>query len=85
MKNTVALKDAFGNDVEFKFLDLIKYMDSEYAVLIRADMYENGEIVIVKCVNEDDGGEESFKIVEDDFIYDTVCRIFLKKYQSNDF
>lgn len=84
MNNTIFLKDELGNNVAFKFIDLVKYKDAEYVILIRADKPQSDEVVILKCEKDNSGDEETYMIVEDSFIYESVYMVFRKKIKKAD-
>lgn len=81
--NIVVLSDENGNNVNFEFLDLIKYHDDEYAVLLPCeDTEEVPEAVILKAEVIDDAGNESFVSIDDDELLDKVFNIFKEKFKE---
>ena len=59
MEDFVTLTDENGNDVEFEFLDYVKYKNEEYVVLLPTEDC-NGEVLIMKLTGGDVNDEEYF-------------------------
>ena len=57
MEDFVTLTDENGNDVEFEFLDYVKYKNEEYVVLLPTEDC-NGEVLIMKLTGGDVNDEE---------------------------
>ena len=83
LDNTIVLNDGSGNKIEFEFLDLVKYMDEEYIVLLPCDEAEKTEgsqdVVILKV--DDDGNQEfeEYSNVDDEAVLNAVFEIFKEK------
>ena len=75
--NIIILTDEDGNDVEFELLDLIKYSEKDYAVLIPAD--EDTDEVIIFEVIDADKEDNTFIEVEDDSLAEAVFQLFCTK------
>ena len=63
-ENIIILNDDEGNEVKFEFLDLIKYEEEDYVVLLPVpsedgDEDEDSEVVILKLEETDSEDEES--------------------------
>ena len=63
MEDFVTLTDENGNDVEFEFLDYVKYKNEEYVVLLPTEDC-NGEVLIMKLTGGDVNDEE-YEVVGD--------------------
>lgn len=79
--NRIILKDDEGNEVEFEFLDLISYRQTEYIVLLPVD--DNDAQVVILQLEEVDDETESYIGVENGFILETVFALF--KERNKDF
>ena len=58
--NLIILNDDEGNEVKFEFLDLIKYEEEDYVVLLPVpeDGEEDNEVVILKLESTESEDEE---------------------------
>lgn len=74
-------KGAYGNEVEFEFLDLIPYRQNEYVVLLPIGD-SDGQVVILQLKEIDDETEE-YVGVENEFVLETVFALF--KERNKDF
>ena len=75
--NIIILTDEDGNDVEFELLDLIKYSDKDYAVLIPAN--EDTDEVIIFEVIDADKEDNTFIEVENDELAEAIFQLFCTK------
>ena len=86
LDNIVILNDEEGNEVQFEFLDLVELDNEEYVVLLPVTSEgeeDEGEVVILKLEDTDDGSEEeSYVGVEDEEILNQVFEIFKDKYKD---
>lgn len=80
MEDFVTLTDENGNDVEFEFLDYVKYNDEEYVVLLPVEDC-NGEVLIMKLTGGDVNDEE-YEIVGDEKVADAVFKAFKEKFRD---
>lgn len=80
LDNIIVLTDELGNEVEFEFLDLIKYIDKEYVVLY--PLSDDDENVVILELEYSDGDEESFCEVENENIVMAVFKIFKEKFKD---
>ena len=79
LSRNIVLTDENGKDVEFEFLDLIKYNGEEYVVFLPAEESdEAGEVVILKIDGSDDESE-SYVSVDDDNVLMLVFEIFKER------
>lgn len=76
----ITLNDEFGNEVQFEFLDIIKYNSEEYIVLLPVDD-EEGVLVILKLESLDDD-TVSYTSVEDEDALHAVFQIFKNKFKD---
>jgi uncharacterized protein YrzB (UPF0473 family) len=82
--NIVVLNDENGNEIEFEFVDLIKYQDQDYVVLLPVgDDGDDGEVVILQVeAGDEDGEEETYISVEDDAVLEAVFEIFKERFKD---
>ena len=80
-ENIIQLNDEDGNAVSFEFLDLIKWREKEYVVLLPVEDEDN-QVVILQLESVD-GEQESYIGVENEFILETVFALF--KERNKDF
>lgn len=88
LDNIIILNDEEGNEVKFEFLDLIELDDEEYVILLPVADENNeeseGEVVILKVEDTDEGSEEeSYVGVEDEEILNKVFQIFKEKFKDD--
>lgn len=76
-ENIIQLDDENGNAVFFEFLDLIKWREKEYVVLLPIKENEN-QVVILQLVSVD-GEQENYIGVENEFILETVFALFKER------
>ena len=84
-ENIIILNDDEGNEVKFEFLDLIKYEDEDYVVLLPVPEEENdedSEVVILKLEETDSEDEESYVSVDDEETLSAVFDIFKEKFKD---
>lgn len=83
-ENIIILNDDEGNEVKFEFLDLIKYEDEDYVVLlpVSEDDEEDNEVVILKLEETDSEDEESYVSVDDEETLSAVFDIFKEKFKD---
>ncbi len=82
--NIITLNDENGNDVKFEFIDLVKYMDDDYAVLLPYDDEEdNTEVVILQVsdINEDESNQ-TYLPVDDEQTLIAVFEIFKGRFKD---
>ncbi len=77
----VTLKDEYGNDIQFEFLDLIEYEDDKYVVLLPLES-EDDEQVIILLLEEGENDEESYTSIEDEKTLLAVFDIFKEKFKD---
>ena len=80
-ENIIQLNDENGNAVFFEFLDLVKWWEKEYVVLLPVEDYDNQEVILQ--LESVDGEEESYIGVENEFTLETVFALF--KERNKDF
>ena len=85
-ENIIILNDDEGNEVRFEFLDLIKYEDEDYVVLLPVpddeDADEDAEVVILKLEETDSEDTESYVSVDDEDVLSAVFDIFKEKFKD---
>lgn len=82
-ENIIMLNDESGNEVPFEFLDLIKYENEEYVVLLPVGD-EAGEVVILKIDTDNfDEESESYVSVDDEKTLMAVFEIFKEKFKDD--
>ncbi len=82
-ENIIMLNDESGNEVPFEFLDLIKYENEEYVVLLPVGD-EAGEVVILKIDTDNfDEKSESYVSVDDEKTLMAVFEIFKEKFKDD--
>ena len=81
--NSLFLEDSDGNEVEFEFLDLLRYEGKDYVVLFPVVEYgkDTGEVVIL-LVEDIDTVEESYTSVKDEATLHMVFKIFLDRFKD---
>lgn len=80
-ENIIQLIDENGNAVFFEFLDLVKWREKEYVVLLPVE--DNDNQVVILQLESVDGEEESYIGVENEFTLETVFALF--KERNKDF
>ncbi|MBR1539622.1 MAG: DUF1292 domain-containing protein [Clostridia bacterium] len=83
-ENIIILNDDEGNEVKFEFLDLIKYEEEDYVVLLPVPEgdEEDNEVVILKLEETDSEDEESYVSVDDEETLSAVFDIFKEKFKD---
>ena len=83
-ENIIILNDDEGNEVKFEFLDLIKYEEEDYVVLLPVPdgEDEDNEVVILKLEETDSEDEESYVSVDDEETLSAVFEIFKEKFKD---
>ena len=82
-ENIIMLNDESGNEVPFEFLDLIKYENEEYVVLLPVGD-EAGEVVILKLDTDNfDEKSESYVSVDDEKTLVAVFEIFKENFKDD--
>ena len=79
-ESILTLTDENGVDMEFEYLDCIKYQEKEYLVLMPMDE-ESSEIVILE-IQPVDEENENYVAVEDEAVLDAVYGIFKERYKD---
>jgi len=75
------LRDEDGNEVEFEYLDTVKYQKEEYVVLLPLeDDEEDGEVVILKL--QEEGEETSFLPVENEADLQQIFLLFKEQVKE---
>ncbi len=81
LDNTITLCDDDGNEVEFDFLDLIRYNNDSYAVLFPTeDIGNDGQVVILKI--EENDKDAAYIGIDDEKTIDAVFEIFKEKHKD---
>ena len=83
--NVIILNDDEGNEVRFEFLDLIRYEEEDYVVLLPVPengAEEDNEVVILKLEETDSDEEESYVSVDDEATLTAVFEIFKEKFKD---
>lgn len=84
-ENIIILNDDEGNEVRFEFLDLIKYEEEDYVVLLpvpEEGAEEDNEVVILKLEEAENEDEESYVSVDDENTLTAVFEIFKEKFKD---
>lgn len=79
----MVLNDENGNEVEYEFLDRIEFEGEEYIVLFPIPEVDTGEIdtvTILKVIDSDDIGKESYGGVGDNDTLEAVFEIFKERF-----
>ena len=83
--NVIILNDDEGNEVKFEFLDLIKYEEEDYVVLLpvpEEGAEEDNEVVILKLEESENEEEESYVSVDNEATLTAVFEIFKEKFKD---
>lgn len=84
--NLIILNDDEGNEVKFEFLDLIKYEEEDYVVLLpvpeEGSTEDDNEVVILKLEATESEDEESYVSVDDEATLTAVFEIFKEKFKD---
>lgn len=81
--NIITLSDEDGNDMKFEFLDLIRYNDEEYVVLLPIASDDEAMVMILKVLEaEEDSDEEVYGGVEDQNTLNAVFEIFRDRFRD---
>ena len=83
--NIIVLNDDEGNEVRFEFLDLIRYEEEDYVVLLPVpeNGEEDNEVVILKLEATESEEEESYVSVDDEDTLNKVFEIFKEKFKDD--
>jgi uncharacterized protein YrzB (UPF0473 family) len=84
-ENIIVLNDDEGNEVKFEFLDLIKYEEEDYVVLLPVpddEDSDDNEVVILKLESTESEDEESYVSVDDEETLSAVFEIFKEKFKD---
>ena len=76
------LQDENGDQMAFRFLDLIYYEEKEYIILQAAEGPYAGEAVILQRERGEIPGEESYADVEDPKVIRAVYELFKERFQD---
>lgn len=79
----VVLTDEEGNEFELEHLDTLEKNGETYFAFIRAqiDLEDEGELIILKTVLDDDG-QEALITVDDDDEYDEIFELFSERLED---
>lgn len=82
----VTLVDENGKETEFEIVDSLVTENNEYFALIPTETAENldsddGELLILKVVKDDDGAE-FLEPIEDDEEYEEISEIFMERLED---
>ena len=82
--NIIVLNDDEGNEVKFEFLDLIRYEEEDYVVLLPVPEgeEEDNEVVILKLEATESEEEESYVSIDDEATLTAVFEIFKEKFKD---
>ena len=84
--NIIILNDDEGHEVKFEFLDLIKYNEEDFVVLLpvpEEGSEEDNEVVILKLEDsEEDSEQESYVSVDNEETLSAVFDIFKEKFKD---
>ena len=83
--NIIVLNDDEGNEVRFEFLDLIKYEEEDYVVLLpvpEEGEEEDNEVVILKLESTESEDEESYVSIDDEDTLTAIFEIFKEKFKD---
>lgn len=69
------LSDTDGNTALFDFIEMTAVGGCEYAAMCEAD---TGEPVILRML--EDGAAETYETVDDDDVFERVCRAFAEEF-----
>ena len=84
----ITLSDDDGKEYTFEVLDAIETDEGRYLAMIpyfadaKDRLDDNGELVLVK-VFEDENGEEYFEDIPDDDEYETIAELFIDRLQES--
>lgn len=83
--NIIILNDDEGHEVKFEFLDLIKYNEEDFVVLLpvpEEGSEEDNEVVILKLEEAESEDEESYVSVDNEETLSAVFDIFKEKFKD---
>ncbi len=83
--NLITLNDDEGNEIKFEFLDLIRYEEEDYVVLLPVPddgEDEDNEVVILKLEETESEDEESYVSVDNEEVLTAVFEIFKDKFKD---
>lgn len=72
------LSDDSGNTALFDFIEMTTVGTDEYAALYETD---TGDIVILRIA--EDGAAETYETVDDDDVFERVCRAFAEEFPDD--
>lgn len=87
-REIIYLTDEDGKEFPFELLDVIDYNEEQYAVFFPAedsesenDAKDDGEVVILKVISQDDDSAE-FVSIDDDATLDAVFDVFMENLRQ---
>ncbi len=84
----ITLEDEEGKEYSFELLDSIETDDGRYVALMPTYqtpeelLGDSGELVILRVIEDEKTGEETFEEIDDDDEYDTVADYFIDRLQD---
>lgn len=80
----LTLSDEDGNEQEFEIIDSLELGDDFYYALVpilsdESIETDDGDLVILKVITEEESGDEILATIDDDDEYDKVAGIFADK------
>ncbi|MDO4805726.1 MAG: DUF1292 domain-containing protein [Coriobacteriales bacterium] len=84
LNNIIVLQDDEGGDVEFEFLDLIEWEESEYVVLLPVEDDDSGlpEVVILRIEETDEDEIEVYSSVDDEALLMRLFEVFKSRFKD---
>ena len=87
-RDTITLMDEEGQEHEFEVVDTLEDGDEEYLALIpifddpQSSLDDDGELVILKVVYDEDEQEEFLEPIQDDEEYSRIADQFMERLEE---
>lgn len=87
-RDTIVLMDEEGQEHEFEVVDTLEENDTEYLALIpifddpQSSLDDDGELVILKAVYDEDAKEEFLEPITDDEEYERIADQFMDRLED---
>lgn len=80
--NNILLVDNDGNEIEFEYIDSVKYGGNEYVVLVQLDDDSDDTEAVILRVEKGEEDKESYVGIDDENELNAVFALFLKQQEQ---
>ncbi len=81
-ENIISLEDENGQEQDFEHIDTLELDGETYVALVPVDESEEGELIVLKIVGDEDG-EEVLSSIDDDAEYNRVVEKFTERLSED--